>query len=333
MADPITIDPTQEYTMNVGYTSNNAISQCYVKAFAGNNDVYLEIDRQNAQATDAELTLTKTMAPKGDLTSVNQIIFDLVGAPAETTVTLSFELLDASGLVLTEGATYTFASAYFAPGWSQSTEYSYTINDNGSITITMNEATSVQWQAQFFFNISVTPESKDLYLVGDVNNWETQDAYKGVFDETEKTITWTFEDATNANFNGDFYFYDGQSTYMGLGDGEASAIDLSTGETTKNLDIVDTNPVALSLEGWHYISKIVISNSDADPVVTITGEPRTDVEESKAVQLSAANGTITASEDITILNLVGVDVTSQNGTLQGVYIVKTSQGYQKVKVD
>ena len=78
----------------------------------------------------------------------------------------------------------------------------------------------------------------------------------------------------------------------------------------------------------------------ADGVVTETIEfsasaiesISTDIEENEALNIYANEGTIYSDEEFTIYNLAGLDVTSLNGSLQGVYLVVTAKGNKQVSV-
>ena len=78
----------------------------------------------------------------------------------------------------------------------------------------------------------------------------------------------------------------------------------------------------------------------ADGVVTETIEftavaiedITTSVEENVALNIYAKDGTIYCEEAFTIYNLAGVNVTSLNGSLQGVYLVVTDNGNKQVSV-
>ncbi len=58
----------------------------------------------------------------------------------------------------------------------------------------------------------------------------------------------------------------------------------------------------------------------------------TSVEENVALNIYAKDGTIYSDEEFTIYNLAGVDVTNLNGSLQGVYVVTTTNGNKQVSV-
>ena len=58
----------------------------------------------------------------------------------------------------------------------------------------------------------------------------------------------------------------------------------------------------------------------------------TDIEENEALNIYANEGTIYCDEEFTIYNLAGLDVTSLNGSLQGVYLVVTAKGNKQVSV-
>jgi hypothetical protein len=56
------------------------------------------------------------------------------------------------------------------------------------------------------------------------------------------------------------------------------------------------------------------------------------VEETKGLSIYAKEGTIYCDEEFTIYNLAGLDVTSLNGSLQGVYLVVTANGNEQISV-
>lgn len=56
------------------------------------------------------------------------------------------------------------------------------------------------------------------------------------------------------------------------------------------------------------------------------------VESVKMADIRVSNGRVSSDEDFRIYNLVGVDVTPQNGSLKGVYVVKTNGKAQKIVI-
>ena len=134
------------------------------------------------------------------------------------------------------------------------------------------------------------------------------------------------------------------------------------GETTTGtatFSVANANNVDVELSGEAFS---IISNSDssveveftpttagtfsgvltitADGVVTETIEfsasaiesISTDIEENEALNIYANEGTIYCDEEFTIYNLAGLDVTSLNGSLQGVYLVVTANGNEQISV-
>lgn len=67
-------------------------------------------------------------------------------------------------------------------------------------------------------------------------------------------------------------------------------------------------------------------------LLTIEAGDATAVEETAAPAVSASNGTVYCDGDFAIYNLIGVDVTAQNGSLQGTYIVVADGDVVKVNV-
>lgn len=56
------------------------------------------------------------------------------------------------------------------------------------------------------------------------------------------------------------------------------------------------------------------------------------VDETAAPVISAVNGTVYCDTDFVIYNMIGVDVTAQNGSLKGNYIVVAGDQVSKVNV-
>jgi hypothetical protein len=138
--------------------------------------------------------------------------------------------------------------------------------------------------------------------------------------------------------------------------------EIYVGETangTATFSVANTNNVEVELSGEAFS---ILSNSDssveivftpttagtfngaltitADGVVTETinfsasaiESISTDIEENEALNIYANEGTIYCDEEFTIYNLAGLDVTSLNGSLQGVYLVVTAKGNKQVSV-
>ena len=85
------------------------------------------------------------------------------------------------------------------------------------------------------------------------------------------------------------------------------------------LKVIDDHTVQLSLV------------DDATYAAHNCGE-ETAVEDVKATEFDVRNGAIVGSTDFRIYNLTGQDVTAQNGSLHGLYIVLTDKGSQKILV-
>lgn len=67
-------------------------------------------------------------------------------------------------------------------------------------------------------------------------------------------------------------------------------------------------------------------------VVTATFTKTTDVQEVSASSLYTANGRIYYNGDLRIFDLLGRDVTADNGSLKGIYVVRTQEGVKRVVV-
>ena len=69
-----------------------------------------------------------------------------------------------------------------------------------------------------------------------------------------------------------------------------------------------------------------------DPVNPGTPDDEVSVEEVSAIMIYAKEGTVYSEVDFEIYDLAGINVTKLNGSLQGVYIVKTAEGNRLVSV-
>ena len=89
-------------------------------------------------------------------------------------------------------------------------------------------------------------------------------------------------------------------------------------------------------EAGIYDITIVFNGDYENPDFTITavkqGGTTVSVEEVSAIMIYAKEGTIYSEVDFEIYDLAGVNVTKLNGSLQGVYIVKTAEGNRLISV-
>ena len=84
-------------------------------------------------------------------------------------------------------------------------------------------------------------------------------------------------------------------------------------------DTIDTN-----------MFRFIMPNGEV--VVTATFTKTTDVQEVSTSNLYTANGRIYYNGDLRIFDLLGRDVTADNGSLKGVYVVRTQEGVKRVVV-
>ncbi|MEE1183531.1 MAG: starch-binding protein, partial [Paludibacteraceae bacterium] len=91
----------------------------------------------------------------------------------------------------------------------------------------------------------------------------------------------------------------------------------NNGSQTTDLTIDPSKP-------YFYIDQWYASLEDIEALVS--------VEEVAAFAIYATNGTIYADCEFAIYNLIGIDVTAQNGSLNGKYIVKTEKGSKLISV-
>lgn len=112
--------------------------------------------------------------------------------------------------------------------------------------------------------------------------------------------------------------------------------DLLNGQEWKYCAGPNFDYVELTADGGDVKNRIEYGNPDVVAAWKAVYEPQPDiptaVEEVEALGIYATDGTIYADDTIIIYTLAGVDVTSQNGMLYGIYIVKTANGSQLINV-
>lgn len=105
--------------------------------------------------------------------------------------------------------------------------------------------------------------------------------------------------------------------------------------SSKNADINPQNIVLRSNgnDDWILVDGIRVATTWAEAVAAgscpSTGVKQT---QSDAPRLYTNNGYILGSDNMQIFDLTGIDVTSQNGSLHGIYVVKTAGKMQKIGV-
>ena len=84
----------------------------------------------------------------------------------------------------------------------------------------------------------------------------------------------------------------------------------------------------------HYTYELTTKDAANQVIASYTGEFSTEgftaLEDSVIPSLRVVDGAVVCDEPYTIYDISGRDVTNQNGTLQGVYIVRTAKGAVKV---
>ena len=84
----------------------------------------------------------------------------------------------------------------------------------------------------------------------------------------------------------------------------------------------------------HYTYELTTKDAENQVIASYTGEFSTEgftaLEDAVIPSLRVVDGAVVCDEPYTIYDMSGRDVTNQNGTLQGVYIVRTAKGAVKV---
>ena len=111
--------------------------------------------------------------------------------------------------------------------------------------------------------------------------------------------------------------------------GEAFSI---VSEADGSVEIVFTPTTAGTFNGSLTITADNVVTEIIDFTAIAIEGITTDIEEHEALNIYAKEGTIYCDEEFTIYNLAGLDVTSLNGSLQGVYLVVTANGNEQISV-
>ena len=86
----------------------------------------------------------------------------------------------------------------------------------------------------------------------------------------------------------------------------------------------------LTVEGGALKSRFFLDNLSITETVTVT--PPVGIDEVTSMSVYANNGTIYGAENGRIYTILGMDVTEQNGNLNGIYVVKVGNKTQKIAV-
>ena len=156
------------------------------------------------------------------------------------------------------------------------------------------------------------PEMLTLYYVNN-QGWEEVGAY--AWNDEGEIAGWPGELATKTDLTAkgyDVYSYTFDAS---------KAVNIifnnnNNGSQTDNLTIDPSKP-------YFYIDQWYASLEEIEA---------TSIEELAAYNIYATEGTIYADTEFAIYNLAGIDVTAQNGALQGNYIVKTEKGSLLISV-
>ena len=103
-------------------------------------------------------------------------------------------------------------------------------------------------------------------------------------------------------------------------------------ETEGSVEIVFTPTTAGTFNGTLTITADGVVKEIIDFTAIAIEGITTDIEEDEALNIYAKEGTIYCDEEFTIYNLAGLNVTSLNGSLQGVYLVVTTKGNKQISV-
>ena len=167
----IPVNPTTTYTVSVDVKTTVNLPRFYIKLFDADDNAYLHIPSFPLNASGVSQTFTYTAAPTGGLTSITNVLFDFGGNAANTAITISNIRVTANGNNLFSTVNnYTQNRIYYAPDWKESANYSVSIRNDNTISITLGEATYDEWQAQFFFTPGKKSETNNEYQL----IWEDQ---------------------------------------------------------------------------------------------------------------------------------------------------------------
>lgn len=225
------------------------------------------------------------------------------------------------------------------------------INDGGSKNFTMPSQGATITISKITLNTStlnviiegsdgeiVDPATVPLFIRGDLNTWLDEYneqpvenipvEWKGVKQADANVYIWDWS-AAPKDIEGTFKFGDAQwkvhnygalipENPVVIGDAASVSKDSGAGNFSTGEAILQN------------VSKITL-DLDNNTLLLETGTASA-VEETAEVAISAANGLISADGEMVIYDLIGNDVTAQNGNLKGNYIVVVNGNAQKVNV-
>lgn len=181
---------------------------------------------------------------------------------------------------------------------------------------------------------SVDPATIPMYFRGVDNSWldgVAEDAidaeWKGVRQE-DGTYVWDWSKSPK-EITGEFKFADFNYNTHNYGSGESDGLVYLDKAKTIASNGSNFEPG----EEPFKVAKITLDLTNNNNTVFFASEDLdTAVEETSATTISASNGTVYAEGDVVIYDLIGNNVTAQNGSLKGTYIVVVGGNAQKVNV-
>ena len=164
----------------------------------------------------------------------------------------------------------------------------------------------------------IAPDESDVFI-SDVN--VPPFAETKVYTSTQIIASFNIQNATQAT-----------ATIVGA---DANAFALSPVTIQDGVGIVRVifSPLAIGV----YEATLIIAAGDAQARVemvayAIEDSPSTTIEDAETLGIYAKEGTVYSEVEFEIYDLAGVNVTMLNGSLQGVYVVKTAEGNRLISV-
>ncbi len=277
-----------------------------------------------------DIMLDFTVASDPDV----KVVFTKVPEPPVTGVTVNVEVPEGT------------PSCFFYGDFSGNTFVEMTKVDNTHYTISFPDKSpeEVGWGYKFCWesnNWNTQAEPETTYDITDgtmcvvlgwrtqpgteykyttYNDWQVRTDWNGEWDDTWLTLT-----------------PNGDGTFSGLGAwGTGTGVNLASNDGPVKKDWYAADDADITIEpglavGTQVRITLTVISDDQVNILVENADP-TSADEAVEDAIYANNGTVYCNAPFEIYNLVGQNVTSQNGTLNGVFIVKTANMVKTVLV-
>ncbi len=303
-ASNIEVALTGDAAFAITSETNDAVTLTFTPDAAGTFNGTLTITADGVVTETIDFSASAILKPVISSLSAPEFTQIYVGESAQGTATFTVENASNIEVSLSGDAAFAIASET-----NDAVEITFTPDAagtfNGSLTITADGV--VTETIDFSASAILKP------VISNITAPVFEEIKLGEF--TSATATYTIENATEVEveLTGDDAFFIKKHT---------------SGE----VQIVFMPEYAGTYYGTLTITADGIVSESIDFSATAIEDITTSIEEAEALNIYAKEGTIYCEEEFVIYNLAGQDVTNLNGSLQGVYVVKTEKGNKQISV-